>query len=171
VLAAALVKLAGSSGSPATPVSQPASVTSPGTATIPPASSATTPATTAPSASTPPVVLSPATTVSPGVVRLNGAVNPQGVPTTYQYQYGATAAYGGRNPIPPVALGAGTAAVAVSANVRVAPGTTYHYKLIASKAGRAISTADATFTAPPASSPPGATITATGKTGASGRAP
>src|SRR5207245_3777967 len=64
-------------------------------------------------------------------ISLNGGVNPQGVPTTYQFQYGVTAGYGGGAPGTPVALGAGTAAIAVSANVRVAPGTTYHYKLTA----------------------------------------
>jgi hypothetical protein len=175
VLAAALVKLAGNSGSPASPVAtsvtQPASVTSPGTATATPAPSAT-----APSASTPvavaPVGLAPVTELASSIVTLNGAVNPQGVPTTYQFQYGATASYGGGAPGTPVALGAGTAAVAVSARVAgLAPGTTYHYKLTASKAGRAISTADATFTTPPANSPPGARSTTPGKTGASGRAP
>jgi len=116
-----------------------------------------------------PVGLSPVTTLASSTVRLNGAVNPQGVPTTYQFQYGVTASYGSRAPDPPVALGAGTAAIAVSSTVRVAPGTVYHYKLTASKAGRAISTTDATFTTPPANSPPGARSTTPGKTGASGR--
>ena len=175
VLAAALVKLAGNSGSPATAVAtsvtQPASVTSPGTATVPPAPSATAPSATAPSASTPAAVgLAPVTGLTSSLVTLNGGVNPQGVPTTYQFQYGVTAGYGGGAPGTPVALGAGTAAIAVSANVRVAPGTTYHYKLTASKAGRAISTTDATFTTPPANSPPGARSTTPDKTGASGRA-
>jgi hypothetical protein len=97
-------------------------------------------------------------------------VNPQGVPTTYQFQYGATASYGGRAPGSPVALGAGNSAVAVSARIAyLTPGTTYHYKLTASKAGRAASTADATFTTPPA--PPGASSTTPAKTGASAPAP
>jgi hypothetical protein len=47
-----------------------------------------------------------------------------------------------------MALGAGTAAVAVSAEIRVLPGTTYHHRRTATKAGRATSTADATFTTP-----------------------
>ena len=66
-----------------------------------------------------------------------------------------------------VALGAGTAAIAVSAKVaHLAPGTTYHYTLIARKAGRAASTADATFATLPAHSPAGAGNTAPAKTGA-----
>jgi len=112
------------------------------------------------------------TTLTTSIATLNGTVNPQGVPTTYQFQYGATASYGGRAPGSPVALGAGTSAVAVSARIAyLAPGTTYHYKLTASKAGRAISTADATFTTPPAPSTPGPRSTTPGKTGASGPVP
>jgi hypothetical protein len=174
VLAAALVKIAGDSGSPATRAattsSQPAFVTSPGTATLTPAPSPTTPGATAPSASTPvgvaPVRLAPVTTLSPSIVRLNGVVDSQGVPTTYQFRYGVTASYGGLAPGTPFALGAG-GITAVSANLRVTPGTTYHYKLTASKAGRIISTGDATFTTLPAHSPPGAGSPTPGKTGAS----
>jgi hypothetical protein len=71
-----------------------------------------------------------------------------------------------------VKLGAGTSVVAVSARIAyLAPGTTYHYKLTASKAGRTVSTADATFTTPPASSIPGAGSTTPARTGASGPAP
>jgi hypothetical protein len=174
VLAAALVKLAGSSGSTTTPVATsaagPASVTSPGTATPPPASSAATPPA-ASNATTPvaaaPVSLGAVTMLAVGVVRLNGAVNPLGAPTTYQFQYGATTSYGGLAPDPPVALGAGTVAIGVNANIRTTPGTTYHYKLTASRAGHKISTGDATFTAPQAHAPPGATSAPPEKTGAS----
>jgi hypothetical protein len=84
-----------------------------------------------------------------GIARLSGAVDPLGVPTTYQFQYGtATGRYDTLAPTVPAALGAGTAAVAVSVEIRVSPGTTYHYRLTATKAGRAISTAGATFTTP-----------------------
>jgi hypothetical protein len=175
VLAAALVKLAGDTGSPTSSVARsvtvPAFVTSPGTATIAPAPSAT-----APNASTPvavaPVRLAPVTPLTSSAATLTGTVNPQGVPTTYQFQYGATASYGGRAPGSPVALGAGTSAAAVSARIaNLAPGTTYHYKLTASKAGRPVSTADATFTTPPAPSTSGARSTTPAKTGASGPAP
>jgi hypothetical protein len=156
VLAAALIDLAGSSSPTKIQVTRvvttAASVTSPGTATTTPAPGASTLVTTTPSASTPgavgPVRLGPVTPLSSSAVTLNGAVNPQVVPTTYQFQYGATASYGGLAPgIVPRALGAGTSAVPVSARIAyLTPGTTYHYKLVASKAGRAISTADATFT-------------------------
>jgi hypothetical protein len=107
-------------------------------------------------------------TLTSSIVTLNGAVNPQGVPTTYQFQYGLTASYGSGAPGTPLGLGAGNAAVYVAARVAyLTPGTTYHYKLTASKAGRALSTADATFTTLPARAPAGAGRTAPGKTGAS----
>ena len=105
------------------------------------------------------------------IVTLNGAVNPQGVPTTYQFCYGPSARYGSCAPGTPVKLGAGRSAVAVSARVAgLAPGTTYHYNLTASKAGRAVHTADATFTTP-VHSPSGARSTTPGKTKTSGPTP
>jgi hypothetical protein len=184
VLAAALVKLAGDSGSPAAPVAATApgaaSVTSPGTATLPPAASTTppgasAPAATPPGASTPgapvavgPVGLVPVTTLTSTTVTLNGTVNPRRVPTTYQFAYGTTSSYGALAPARPQAVAAGSAAVAASARVaNLAPGTTYHYKLIASKAGRAVSTADATFTTLPVRATPGIGGGAPAKTGAS----
>jgi hypothetical protein len=180
VLAAALVKLAGDTGSPtssvASPVTAAASVTSPGTNTAPPAPSASTPAANTPRASTPVAVarvgLAPVTTLTSSIATVNGVVNPQGVPTTFQFEYGTTASYGGRAPGTPVPLGAGTSAVSVNARIAyLAPGTTYHYKLTASKAGRAVSTADATFTTLSAPSRAGAGSTTPGKPGASSPAP
>jgi hypothetical protein len=157
VLAASLVKLAGGSSSTTdvtrTIVGGPASVTSPGTATPTPAPSARPPAASTPAASTPAiapaVALVPVTRVTPTTASLKGAVNPQGVPTTYQFQYGTNTRYGNAAPVPPVAVGAGTAAVVVAWGIEaLVPGTTYHYRLTATKAGHAISTADATFTTP-----------------------
>jgi hypothetical protein len=175
VLAASLVKLAGDSGSTTThvaaPVTRPGSVTSPGTATLAPARSTTTPPASVPVA-VGAVGVAAVTTLTPSAATLNGTVNPQGVPTTYQFEYGTTASYGGRAPGSPAKLGPGASAVTVSARIAyLAPGTTYHYKLTTSKAGRTFSTADATFTTPPAPSIPGAGNTTPARTGASGRAP
>jgi hypothetical protein len=158
VLAAALVDLAGSSSPTKIQVTRivttVASVASPATATTTPPPRATTPAATTPSASTlaavPAVRLAPVTTLTSSAATLNGLVNPQGVPTTYLFQYGARASYGARAPASPVSLGAGTSAIAVSVRItNLTPGTTYRYNLIASKAGRAISTGGATFTTSP----------------------
>jgi hypothetical protein len=155
VLAASLVKLAGGPSSTTdvtrTIVAGPASVTSPGTATPTPAPSARPPTANTPAPSTPatapPVALAPLVRVKPTVVLLKGAVNPQGVPTTYQFQYGRSTRYGNAVPGTPLSAGAGTAAVGVGYKIEyLAPRTTYHYRLTAKKAGHAISTADATFT-------------------------
>jgi hypothetical protein len=157
VLAAALVKLAGNSGSTKIhitgTVTTPAAVTSPSTATPTPAPSSRPPAASTPAASTPatatPVALAPVTRVTPTIVVLTGAVNPQGVPTTFQFQYGTSTRYGSAVPAMPGSAGAGTAPFGVAWRIEyLAPGTTYHYRLTATKAGHAISTADATFTTP-----------------------
>jgi hypothetical protein len=168
VLAAALVKLAVDSSSTTnvtrTIAGAPASVTSPGTAAPTPAPGATTPGATTPGAATPgaaapgaatpgaggpAVELAPVTSLTSTAATLNGTVYPQGVPTSYQFQYGATTSYGGRAPGTPVPLGAGASGVAVNSKIaNLRPRTTYHYKLTASKAGRAFSTPDATFTTP-----------------------
>jgi hypothetical protein len=155
VLAAALVKLAGNSGSTSTVVVVATSTAGQGSVTSPatPAPAATPPAASTPTASTPAtapaVALVPLTRVTPTTVVLKGAVNPQGVSTTYQFQYGTSTRYGNALPSTPLAVGAGTAAVGVGYRIEyLARGTTYHYRLTATKAGRAISTADATFTNP-----------------------
>ena len=156
VLAAALVRLAGGFSSTTdvtrTIAGGPASVTSPGTAAPTPAPSATPPAASTVPASTlaraRPVALGPVIPVAPSIVDMTGAVNPQGVPTTYQFQFGPTASYGVAVPGKPTVVGAGTAAVGVSARLRLAPATTYHYRLTVTKAGRRISTPDATYTTP-----------------------
>ncbi|HEV2059446.1 MAG TPA: hypothetical protein VGR11_08810 [Solirubrobacteraceae bacterium] len=61
---------------------------------------------------------------------LTGAVNPRGEDTTVFFRYGPTQAYGARTPN--IAVGNGTKKVAVSAAVSgLAPGTRYHYRLVA----------------------------------------
>lgn len=151
VLAASLVKLAGGSSSAAKTLATaaaPVSVTSPGTATLLPTRSATTPAAKPPPAA-PPVALAPLKTLTPSTAGLNGTVNPEGVPTTYQFEYGLTTSYGQFVPSRPTAAGAGRAAFGVAYKIEfLKPGTTYHYRLTTSKAGRVVSTADATFTTP-----------------------
>jgi len=77
---------------------------------------------------------------------LSGTLNPNGEPTTYAFQYGTTKGYGAATP----AQGP-TAAVkrnlAVSAGVTgLAPGTTYHYRLVATNASGGKVGGDRTFT-------------------------
>ena len=159
VLAAALVKLAGNSGSTATVVVVATSTAGQGSVTSPatPAPAATPPAASTPTASTPTAstpatapVVALATRVTPTTAVLTGTVNPQGVPTAAQFQYGTSTRYGSAVPPgTPRAAFAGTAAVGLSWKIEfLTPGTTYHYRLTATKAGHAISTPDATFTTP-----------------------
>jgi len=86
-----------------------------------------------------------------------GSVDPNGAQTTYQVQYGPTAAYGSATA--PGSAGSGTATVPVSATVgALAPDTTYHYRLVATSANGTSNGADATFTT--AKAPPTVTVLA-----------
>jgi hypothetical protein len=77
---------------------------------------------------------------------LAGTVNPNGFATTCRFEYGTTAAYGSSVACA-AAPGSGSSAVGVSAAVAgLTPGTTYHYRLVASSVGGTANGADATFT-------------------------
>ena len=166
VLAAALIKLAADSSSTTnvtrTITGAPASVTSPGTAVPAPAPSATTPGAarpgaaapgaaapgaTRPGAVEPAVALKPVTMLSSSAATLNGTVNPQGVPTTYQFLARPATRPSWGVVHPPVSVG--TSPVAVNSRIaQLTPRTTYYYRLTASKAGRVVSTRIATFRTP-----------------------
>jgi len=99
----------------------------------------------------PPVRLAPSVSTGPasGVTSsgasLSGSVNPNGEATSYHFDYGTSTAYGSHTPAIPV--GSGRAAVAASATVSgLAPGTSYHYRLVASNATGTTYGADETLT-------------------------
>ena len=78
---------------------------------------------------------------------VTGTVNPAGSPTSYYFQYGPTAAYGRQTSA--AAAGSGNAAVAVSQPLSgLAPGSTYHYRVVATSAAGAVAGRDATFVTP-----------------------
>jgi hypothetical protein len=97
-----------------------------------------------------------ATDVTQTTANLAGTVNPNGTNAGYLFQYGPTTAYGTSTPI--LAVGQGTADVAAAASLAsLTPGTTYHYRLVASNAGGETQGSDATFTTatpPPVVVPP-----------------
>lgn len=65
-----------------------------------------------------------------GSATLAGSINPEGVSTSYYFQYGPTKAYGGQSAI--ASAGAGTKAVAVALAIAgLQPLTIYHYRLVA----------------------------------------
>jgi hypothetical protein len=69
---------------------------------------------------------------------LQAEIDPDGVATTYYFQYGTSAGYGSTAPAPPgLDLGSGKGDVAVSVHLQgLASGTTYHYRVVAvSEAG------------------------------------
>ena len=92
---------------------------------------------------------------------LNGSVNPSGQTTSYYFNYGATNSYG--HTTPEVILGADSASHMVAAVLTgLAPGTVYHFELIAHNASGNAPGLDRTFTtASPAPPPPETTTTST----------
>jgi hypothetical protein len=70
-----------------------------------------------------------AAAVAQQTARLTGNVDPNGDPTTYQFQYGTTSAYGSVTPEQTIA---GDGRKTVTADIGgLAPATRYHYRLIA----------------------------------------
>ena len=74
------------------------------------------------------------TTVPTGITcsgaTLNGTVNPNGLATTYHFEWGTTVSYGNSTPV--VSAGSGASPVNVSAALSgLTGGTTYHYRLAA----------------------------------------
>ena len=83
--------------------------------------------------------------VSTTSATLTGSVNPLGRGTNWHFEYGTTTSYGQNTPNENA--GAGSTALNASAAIaKLAPATTYHYRLVA-KSGIGTSTGtDATFT-------------------------
>jgi phosphodiesterase/alkaline phosphatase D-like protein len=106
-------------------------------------------------ASSPTVATGTHSNVADNSAVLHGAINPNGSATTYYFQWGLTTAYG----VNSVAhsAGHGTKAVAVSTTARdLIPGTTYHYRLVATNAAGTAVGADRTLTTT-GNPPPGVT--------------
>jgi hypothetical protein len=61
---------------------------------------------------------------------LKGTINPHGLETMYAFQFGATTGYGAQTS--PVSAGGGTTEIKVSQTISgLQPGTTYHFRLVA----------------------------------------
>jgi uncharacterized protein YegP (UPF0339 family) len=105
---------------------------------------------------------------------LPGAVNPEGSAGSYHFQYGTSSSYGSTSPS--VSFAAGIASLSVSAALgSLTPGTTYHFRLVASNLGGTTDSPDATFTttssAPLGMAPIVSTSAATGVSGSSATLP
>src|SRR5262249_27742775 len=78
---------------------------------------------------------------------LTGSVDPRGLSTNWHFDYGTTTSYGSKTPSK--GAGSGNGAVAVSAALAgLAPGTTYHYRLVASSSAGTTTGSDLTFSTP-----------------------
>jgi phosphodiesterase/alkaline phosphatase D-like protein len=95
--------------------------------------------------SAPSVSTASASSVSTTGARLNGRVNPNGHGTTWQFEYGTSASYGASTPAHGAGSGTGTANVSASLSGLV-PGTTYHFRLVASNSSGTTAGGDQTFT-------------------------
>jgi hypothetical protein len=95
-------------------------------------------------ASSPTVVTGSATSIGQSSALLHGTVNPNGSSTTYYFQWGLTNSYGVTGKAH--SAGAGVKAVAVKDTAtNLLPGTTYHYRLVASSRFGSAGGADHTF--------------------------
>ena len=89
----------------------------------------------------------PATSVTSTGAILNGIVNPEGVETTYHFEYGKTTSYGTSVPVPSANVGSGTSSLEESkAVMSLEPETTYHFRLVATNADGTTEGSDRTFT-------------------------
>ena len=77
--------------------------------------------------------------------QLNGTVNPNGLSTTYYFQWGLTPSYGNLTGNQPAGSGAGV--MAISANISgLSPGVFYHCRLVATNSAGTSYGSDRTFT-------------------------
>ena len=111
-----------------------------------------------------PVTLA-ATNITSNGAKLNGTVNPNGVATSYHFEYGQTQSYGTSTATQ--SAGSGSGSVAVSATISgLASATLYHYRIAATYGGGTVYGNDDTLrTAAVGATPPAVTTgTATGIT-------
>jgi hypothetical protein len=100
-----------------------------------------------PAATVAPLALAPGTTTA----KLEGKVDPHALQTSYYFEYGTTTAYGTDTPASHEGNGgSGIVGLPVSRFIGgLQPGTTYHYRLVATNELGTAHSADATFTTAP----------------------
>ena len=114
--------------------------------------------TTLPSGSAPTTTTNSPTGLSSSSATLNGTVNPNGLSTTVTFQYGTTTSYGNQvtatqSPV------TGTNPVSISASITsLSPGTTYHYRVVATNSAGTTNGNDQMFTTYPTSFPVSTTV-------------
>jgi hypothetical protein len=106
-------------------------------------------------APTPPVVSTGgASGISATGATISGTVNPEGLKTSYEFQIGESSSYGGAQIFGNAGEAGGEEAVSTTLQYLV-PGTTYHYRVVATSIDGTTYGPDETFTTPEISSPIG----------------
>ncbi len=87
-----------------------------------------------------------ATNLTASSVDLGARVNPEGVETTYHFEWGASASYGTSVPVPDGHIAVGTSDVPVGVHLSgLAADTTYHWRVVASSASGTTTGVDHVF--------------------------
>jgi len=95
----------------------------------------------------PEAVTGSASSVTTTAARLNGTVNPFGANATYHFEYGTDTDYGQRVPATEAQVGIGRNPRNVGqAITELAPGATYHYRIVATNSVGTTNGSDRTFT-------------------------
>jgi Purple acid Phosphatase, N-terminal domain len=117
-------------------------------------------------AATPSAITGPVTSVGPTTATATGTVNPNGQATTWYVEYGTSTSYGTKTAN--ASAGSGTANTAVSASLTgLTPGTTYHYRVVATNSSGTARGSDGIFTTsagPVAVTGPATSVTTTSAT-------
>ncbi len=94
--------------------------------------------------STPSVATGDASSITPVAATLHGAVTPNGLATTWWFEYGLSTTYGSKTSNH--SAGSGSAARSISAGITsLRAGTTYHYRLVAQNSRGRVAGADRAF--------------------------
>ena len=100
-------------------------------------------------ASAPTASTGPVTTVGPTTATVSGSVNPNGTATTWYVEYGTSTSYGSKTTS--ASAGSGTGGVAVSPTLTgLTPGTSYHYRVVATSSAGTAQGADGLLMTSPA---------------------
>ena len=111
------------------------------------------PTPTPPPVTGPPIVTTnPATLIASFSARLNGSLNPHGLPTTFHFQYGTTTSYGLTTP--PQSRSGNTPQIVSASIGGLMANRVYHFRIVASNAAGTRFGADRTFTTLSPTGPP-----------------
>ena len=114
-----------------------------------------------PPPSPPAVTTGSATGVSTNAATIAGTVNPNGLATSYHFEYGTTTGYGSSTAS--ASAGSASSALAESALLSgLSPNTAYHYRLVGTSSAGTSNGSDQTFTTPATPPPPSPPTVTTG---------